>query len=85
MLEEVSDKEYKSSLMIEFFKDKIELANGVNMGDTVKVYLNPRAKEYNGKRYNGISCRKLDTIAQGGSKGGAAAPAAYDDNEDLPF
>lgn len=84
VLEEISDKDYKSSLMIEFFKEKIELAAPLNMGDTVKVYLNPRAKEYNGRWYNSVSCWKVDVISQGSGKGGNS-DESYDDNEDLPF
>src|SRR6185369_17714574 len=80
VLEEITDKDYKSSLMIEFFKDKIELAATLKEGDTIKAYVNPRAKEYNGRRYNSVSCRKIDIISQG--KGGAKsadADASYDD------
>lgn len=83
VLEEVTDKEYKASLMVEFFKDKIELTNALGLGDTIKVYVNPRAKEYNGRRYNSIACRKLDVIA--GGKGGNSSAASYNDNDDLPF
>lgn len=83
VLEEISDKDYKSSLMIEFFKEKIDLAEGLKMGDTIKAYLNPRAKEYNGRWYNSVSCWKIDIIAQGG--GSSSSNSSYDDNEDLPF
>ena len=83
VLEEVSDKDYKSSLMIECFKDKIDMVEGLNIGDTIKAYVNPRAREYNGRWYNSIACRKVDIIAQGGNSGGSAA--SYDDNDDLPF
>lgn len=84
VLEEITDKDYKSSLMIEFFKEKIELAAGLKMGDTIKAYINPRAKEYNGRWYNSVSCWKLDIVAQGGGKS-SSSDKSYDDNEDLPF
>lgn len=84
VLEEVTDKEYKASLMVEFFKDKIELAANLGLGDTIKVYVNPRAKEYNGRRYNSIACRKLDVIA-GGKGGSSSSAGSYNDNDDLPF
>lgn len=82
VLEEVTDKEYKASLMIEFFKDKIEMAEALNAGDTIKAYVNSRAREYNGRWYNSISCWKVDPISQGG---GQAADDSYNDNDDLPF
>ena len=31
VLEEVTDKEYKASLMVEFFKDKIELVSSLGL------------------------------------------------------
>jgi hypothetical protein len=84
VLEEISDKDYKSSLMIEFFKEKIDLVASLSEGDTIKAYLNPRAKEYNGRWYNSISCRKVDVISQWNG-GGSNNNASYDDNDDLPF
>lgn len=84
VLEEISDKDYKSSIMIEFFKDKIDMVENLGMGDTIKAYINPRAREYNGRWYNTVACRKVDILAQG--KGGNSTDASsYDDNDDLPF
>lgn len=82
VLEEISDKDYKSSIMIEFFKDKIDMVENLGMGDTIKAYINPRAREYNGRWYNTVACRKVDVIA-GGNSGGSSS--SYDDNDDLPF
>ncbi len=84
VLEEISDKDYKSSLMIECFKEKIDLVADLKVGDTVKAYINPRAKEYNGRRYNSISCRKVDVLSKGNGKA-EAAEGDYNDNDDLPF
>lgn len=82
VLEEVNDKDYKASLMIEFFKDKIEMAEALNSGDTIKAYVNSRAREYNGRWYNSISCWKVEPISQGGGK---STDESYNDNDDLPF
>lgn len=82
VLEEISDKDYKSSLMIEFFKEKIDLVASLQVGDTIKAYLNPRAKEYNGRWYNSVSCWKVDVLSQGN---GGSSEGSYDDNDDLPF
>lgn len=90
VVEEISDREYKGSVVVDFYGDKCDLLNGFKVGDQVKVGLNFRAREYNNKRYNGISGWKVDAFA-----GGWAAPAApaagweaaatskYED--DLPF
>jgi len=85
VLEEISDKDYKSSLMIECFKDKIDMIESLNVGDTIKAYINPRAKEYNGRRYNTVACRKVDIISQGKGGSSSASEGSYDDNDDLPF
>ncbi len=85
VLEEVTDKDYKSSLMIECFKDKIEMIENLNMGDTIKAYINPRSKEYNGRWYNSITCWKVDILSQGGKGGKSESASSYDDNDDLPF
>lgn len=85
VLEEISDKDYKSSLMIECFKEKIDLVANLQVGDTIKAYINPRAKEYNGRWYNSVSCRKVDVISQGKGGASASSDSDYNDNDDLPF
>ena len=48
--------------MVDFFGEKCGLIAEIKPGDIVKVLFNPRAKEYNGKRYNSISGRKIEVI-----------------------
>ena len=83
VLEEVTDREFKSSIAIEFYNDKIQLIEQYNQGDVVKAFLNPRAREYNGRRYNGISCWKLE--GQNGSTVSSAPTSAPANTDDLPF
>lgn len=80
VLEEISDREYKSSIAIEFYKEKIGLIEQHTEWTTVKAYLNPRAREYNGRRYNSIACWKLEMIAPGGATANNPENA-----DDLPF
>jgi len=84
VLEENSDKEYKSSMAIDLFNDKSELIKPYKVGDVVKVGLNFRAREYNGRWFNSISAWRIDAASWSESGGGAAAPAASGD-DDLPF
>lgn len=87
-LEESNDKQYKDSIMIDFFGEKCGLIADVQPGDIIKVLFNPRAKEYNGRRYNSINWWRVEVIqkSNGSSSSSAAAePMPYDDNEDLPF
>lgn len=93
VVEEISDREFKGSVVVDFYGDKCDLLNGFKAWDQVKVGLNFRAREYNGKRYNGISGWRVDTLAGGGAApvvSAATAPAtpaawatSYED--DLPF
>lgn len=86
-LEESNDKQYKDSIMVDFFGDKCGLIADVKPGDILKVLFNPRAKEYNGKRYNSINGWKVEIIQKwsGNNISAGAEPMPYDDNEDLPF
>jgi single-strand DNA-binding protein len=86
VIEEGNDKQYKDSIMVDFFGEKCGLIADFRPGDIVKILFNPRAKEYNGKRYNSMSGWKAELVqkSSGASSAPAAAPA-YNDNDDLPF
>ena len=49
VIEEDSDREFKNSLMIDLLGDKTELIKQYKVGDHVKVFLNYRAREYDGR------------------------------------
>lgn len=84
VLEEINDREYKSSIAIEFYNDKLALIEPYGIWSVIKAFLNPRAREYNGRRYNGISCWKVE--AQNGSAAAAPSSApAQGNTDDLPF
>lgn len=70
ILEEATDKEWKGGLAVDFLKDKTELVNDVQVGDIVDCSLNFRVNEYNGRRYNWVTCWKME------KKWWAAAPDA---------
>jgi hypothetical protein len=60
VIEEDSDREFKNSLMIDLLWDKVELIKQYNVWDHVKVSLNYRAREYDGRRFNSIWARKIE-------------------------
>ena len=78
VLEEITDREYKGWVAVDLLKDKTELIKSYKVGDAVKVSLNVRCNEYNGKYYNSITARKVEP-----SDGSAAGWA--DGGDDLPF
>lgn len=81
VIEEISDREYKSSIMIEIIGEKIELIKPYKVGDTIKAYLNFRASEYNGRRYNRVGARKVEPMSAGSSSSSSSSSS----NDDLPF
>jgi len=74
VIEESSDREFKNSLMIDLLGEKTEMIKSFREGDVVKVFLNYRAKEYNGKWFNSIGAWKIESL-------GSSAPV----NDELPF
>jgi Domain of unknown function (DUF3127) len=81
VLEEVTDREIKGSILVEQLGDKVNMIAEYNIGDVIKVSLNTRAKEYNGRYYNSVGAWKVELITRGN---GASAAAAQSDG-DLPF
>lgn len=60
VLEEDRDTEYKGGIVIDFWWEKTSLLSGLNIWEKVSVWLNSKAREYNGRRYNAITWWKLD-------------------------
>jgi hypothetical protein len=63
VLEELGDSKYPNTLAVEFFKDKISLLDGVNVGDILDCDINTRCNESKtqpGRYFNSISCWKLN-------------------------
>lgn len=74
VIEEDSDREFKNSLMIDLLGDKTELIKWYKTWDHVKVSLNYRAREYDGRRFNSIWAWKVEWSASSSNAG-----------DDLPF
>lgn len=86
VLEEESEREYKGGLAVDFFKDKIELLNGIKKGDLITVYLNTRVNESKtqpGRYFNSVTGRRLEQWAGSESKGSSSKKE--ESNDDLPF
>lgn len=62
-----SDEQYPSDIPIEFFKDKASLLDHFNVEDSVKIDVNIKGSEYQGKYYVGLigwRISKQDTSKQ---------------------
>lgn len=90
-----SDEQYPSDIPIEFFKDKANLLDSFNVGDSVKIDVNIKGSEYQGKYYVGLigwRIAKQDTSKQSPAPNTAATntnpqgtPQNDEENLDLPF
>jgi single-strand DNA-binding protein len=62
-----SDEQYPSDIPIEFLKDKADYLNDYHVGDSVKISVNIKGSEYQGKYYVGLigwKVERLDTSKQ---------------------
>lgn len=62
-----SDEQYPSDIPIEFFKDKASFLDDYTIGDSVKIDVNIKGSEYQGKYYVGLigwRISKQDTSKQ---------------------
>ena len=78
VLEENTDREYKGSIAVDFFRDKINLLADVNTWDLITVHLNARANESKNQPwrwFNSITCRRIEK----------ASWAETSSSDDLPF
>lgn len=79
VIEEDTDKDFKWSVAVDLWNDKVDLIKTFNQWDKVKVWLNFRAREYNGRWFNGVSARRIDKLDW------TSAPKAAPAEDDLPF
>lgn len=80
VLEELKDSEYPSSIVVDIRKDKIEQLDGTEVWSIVTAQLNTKAREYNGRRYNGISAWSIKVDEQV-----SIVDPDWDVDDDLPF
>lgn len=73
VLEEVTTKDQKDSLVIDFIWDaKVTLIANYNVWDVINVSFNSRASEYNGRYFQNLSGWKVEAIK-------------VQEQEDIPF
>jgi len=82
VLEENTDREIKGSVAIDVLWEKIELIKSHKIWDVIRASLNIKANEYNGKRYNRVSCRKIDWQWNSSSN---SSQSKTSNDDDLPF
>ncbi|MDB9961080.1 DUF3127 domain-containing protein [Oceanihabitans sp.] len=96
-----TDEQYPQSIMIEFVQDKTDLLNSYQVGQTVKVSINLRGREWvnpqgETKYFNSIQGWRIENLQPEATPSGvppvppaeAFEPATdlnEDDHDDLPF
>jgi hypothetical protein len=60
VLEEDTAREFKGSIAIDLFGDRVELLKDSKVGHYVTAHLNFKTNEHNGKIYNSINAWKID-------------------------
>ena len=79
VIEEESDREFKWSIAVDIFGDRVDMMKDFKVWDKVNAALNSRAREYNGRWFNGVSAWRLDKTDW------SAAPKSAPAEDDLPF
>jgi len=60
-----SSEQYPQKLAIDFVKDKISILDNYKIGDEVKVYVNLRGTEYNGRYFVNLQGWKIEKTTEG--------------------
>jgi single-stranded DNA-binding protein len=86
-----TQEQYKQKIPMDFVQDKVSLLDNFVVGDTVRVGINLRGNEYNGKYYLNAQGWRIEK-ASGESSNSApsappfeAAPPTQEEEDDLPF
>ncbi|AGO49623.1 single strand DNA binding protein [Cellulophaga phage phi13:2] len=90
-----TDENFPQKLAMDFVKDKGDLLNSYTIGQSVKVGINHRGSEYNGKYYVNLQGWRIELLGQPEAKPESAVdkyeskdlpPAQSEEEEDdLPF
>src|SRR6516165_5209392 len=81
-----TEEQYPQMIMIEFTQDKCDLLNNYNIGDSVKVSINLRGREWvnpqgEAKYFNSIQGWRIERMDVGAQAGGYSQPS----NNQMPL
>jgi len=57
-----TEEQYKQTIPVDFVKDKTSVLDAYKVGDSVKVSVNVRGSEYNGKYYVNLQGWKIEKL-----------------------
>ena len=80
-----TQEQYKQKIPMDFVQDKVSLLDNFVVGDTVKVGINLRGNEYNGKYYLNAQGWRIEKALGESPAPFEAAPPTQEVEDDLPF
>jgi len=86
-----TDEQYPQHILIEFTQDKTDLLNNYKEGQTVKVSINLRGREWinpqgEAKYFNSIQGWRIEKLAEASNEQQTAAnSSAPQESDDMPF
>lgn len=95
-----TEEQYPQHIMVEFVQDKTELLNNYQVGQSVKISINLRGREWinpqgETKYFNSIQGWRIENLSESAPEGMPPVPPAEafepasdindDDHDDLPF
>lgn len=85
ILVENTDKEYKSTVLVDLLWEKVDLINPYKVWTVVRASLNFRTSEYNWRYFNNISAWRIDSLDGSSPAPVNDTPKEETEDEDLPF
>lgn len=81
-----TDETYPQTIPVEFVKDKTGVLDIYSVGDEVKVFINLRGREWNGKYFLNANAWKIEKVS-GFNVGDPVPPVngTPEESDDLPF
>jgi ribosomal protein L21E len=78
-----TSEQYAQSIPIDFVQDKCNILNAYKVGDNVKIGINIRGNEYNGKYYVSLTGCNINNTDTSSTK--VKSTEVVDELTDLPF
>ena len=66
-------EQYPQDIKFELIKERTDLIDAYNQGDTVKVHFNLRGNEYNGKYFVNLQAWRIEPLGSAGSSSGGSS------------
>jgi len=88
-----TQEQYPQDVKFECIQDRVNLLDGMSVGDEINVHFNVKGREYNEKYFVNLQAWKIDKVAQEQAGGGSSdeppadtfIPTEEGEEDDLPF